>query len=252
MIKILLHGCNGKMGQLISEMIQNEEGLVIAAGIDPAGIHMFDYPVYESLDRCNEKADVVLDFTHAKTFDKLIEYCVENEISLVTGTTGFSSEQLDKMKTAAKKIAILHSSNMSVGMNVLFSLIREAARKLGDEGFDIEIVERHHNQKLDAPSGTALVMADTVNEALGGKYEYVYDRSQKREKRSENEIGISAVRGGTIVGNHEVIFAGDDEVITLEHCAYSRKNLVRGAFKGVRFIVGKEPAVYSMQDVIEG
>ena len=193
-------------------------------------------------------ADVVVDFSNPAVFDELLAFCVDRKMPLVICTTGLSEDQLAAIDKAAEKIAILRSANMSVGINVMIKLLKQIAPYMSEAGYDIEIVEKHHNQKLDAPSGTALALAEAANEE--GKLDYVYDRSQVRQKRDRKELGISAVRGGTIVGTHEVIFAGEDEVITFEHMAYSRKLFAKGALEAAKFLAGKKPGMYSMQDVI--
>ena len=210
MIKILMHGCNGKMGRMITDIVKNDENAVISAGVDAYTAVPNDYPVFDSLEKCDVDADVVIDFSNAGAVDGLLDYCVEKKLPVVLCTTGLSEEQLEKVKTASRQIPILKSANMSMGINLLLKLLAEAAKVLGPAGYDIELVERHHNQKVDAPSGTALALADSINEALDNKYTYVYDRSQVRKKREKDEIGISAVRGGTNVGDHEEIIAGTD------------------------------------------
>lgn len=250
MVKILMHGCNGKMGRMITEIVKNDENAVISAGVDAYVGVPNDYPVCETLEKCDADADVVVDFSNAGAVDGLLDYCVEKKLPVVLCTTGLSEEQLEKVKEASEKIAILKSANMSMGINLLLKLLAEAAKVLGPAGYDIELVERHHNQKVDAPSGTALALADSVNEALDKKYTYVYDRSQVRQKREKYEIGISAVRGGTIVGDHEVIFAGTDEVIEFKHTAYSRSVFAKGAVEAAKFLAGQKPGMYDMGDVI--
>ena len=240
MTKIILNGCNGRMGQVISAMAAEDPELEIAAGID-----MFDegknpYPVFTEIDKCDVTADVVIDFSSPKAFDALMDYCVQKELPVVVCTTGLDEKQ----------VAVLKSANMSLGINLLIKLLKEAAAVLAPAGFDVEIVEKHHNRKKDAPSGTAIALADSINEALGGEHDYIYDRSQRYEERSPREIGISAVRGGTIVGDHEVIFAGTDEVIEFKHTAYSRAIFAKGALQAARFLAGKAPGYYGMEDVI--
>lgn len=251
MIRIIMHGCNGRMGQMISDICKEEEEVKIVAGIDVAEVQNLSYPVFTDITKCDVKADVMIDFSTAKAADAVLDYCVEKKLPLVFCTTGLSEEQLKKMDLASEKIAILKSANMSLGINLLFELLQRAAKVLADAGFDIEIVERHHNQKLDAPSGTALALADAVNDALNGAYEYTFDRSTERKKRESSEIGISSVRGGTIVGEHEVIFAGKDEVIELKHTAYSRAVFGKGAVEAAKFISGKAAGYYDMQKVVE-
>lgn len=245
-----MHGCNGKMGRMITELVKNDDGAVIAAGVDTYTGIANDYPVYESIDQCDTDVDVVIDFSNAGAVDALLDYCAEKKIPVVLCTTGLSEEQLEKVRETSEKTAVLKSANMSVGINLLLKLLKDAAKVLGNAGYDIELVERHHNQKLDAPSGTALALADSINEALNGEYHYVYDRSQVRQKRDAKEIGISAVRGGTIVGEHEVIFAGTDEVIEFRHSAYSRNVFAKGAVEAAKFLAGKETGMYDMGDVI--
>ena len=250
MIKILMHGCNGKMGRMITDIVKNDENAVISAGVDAYTAVPNDYPVFESLEKCDVDADVVIDFSNAGAVDALLAWCVENRTPVVLCTTGLSEEQLKKVEETAKETAVLKSANMSVGINLLLKILKEAAPTLAAAGFDIEIVEKHHNQKVDAPSGTALALADAINEASGGVYTYVYDRSQVRQKRDSRELGISAVRGGTIVGDHDVIFAGTDEVVTFEHRAYSRAVFGKGAIQAAKFLAGKPAGRYDMSDVI--
>jgi len=210
MIRVIMHGCNGKMGQVISGIVAADPEVEMVAGIDRMNDKVNPYPVFTELKDCTVEADVIIDFSAAAAVDGLLDYCVEKNLPCVLCTTGLSKEQLEKVAECSKKVAILKSANMSLGINLLLKMLKEAAGVLAPAGFDIEIVEKHHNQKVDAPSGTALALADSINEEFDHAYEYVYDRSTKREKRSAKEIGISAVRGGTIVGDHDVIFAGGD------------------------------------------
>ena len=250
MVRAVMHGCNGKMGQVITGLVKSDEGIEIAAGIDTYTGILNDYPVFESIEQCGVEADVVIDFSNAQAVDPLLDYCADRKIPVVLCTTGLSEEQLKKVKEASEKTAVLKSANMSLGINLLLKLLRDAVKVLGTAGFDIELVERHHNQKVDAPSGTALALADSMNEAMDGAYEYVYDRSKERKKRDKKEIGISAVRGGTIVGDHEVIFAGADEVIEFKHTAYSKAVFGKGAVEAAKFLAGKPAGMYDMSDVI--
>lgn len=251
MTKIIMHGCNGRMGQVISGLIAADEEVELVAGVDVSKHISNPYPVFSSISECDVKADVIIDFASAKAVDGLLEYCVKEQVPCVLCTTGLSEEQLKKVEEASGKVAILKSANMSLGINLLLKMLKEAARVLARAGYDMEIVEKHHNQKLDAPSGTALALADSINEELNGEYEYVFDRSQVRQKRNEKEIGISAVRGGTIVGDHDVIFAGMDEVITFSHTAYSRSVFGKGAIQAAKFLKGKEAGMYDMSHVVE-
>ena len=250
MVKAIMHGCNGKMGQVISGLVKEDDVIEIVAGIDKfTGIEN-PYPVFTSLAECDVQADVVIDFSNAAAVDELLDVCVEKTLPVVLCTTGLSEEQLAKVKEAGEKVAVLRSANMSLGVNLLMKLLKDAAKVLAPAGFDIEIVEKHHNQKLDAPSGTALALADSINEAMGNQYEYIYDRSQRRQKRDKKELGLSAVRGGTIVGEHDVIFAGTDEVVTFSHTAYSKAVFAKGAVSAAKFLKGKETGRYEMADVI--
>lgn len=250
MVKAIMHGCNGKMGQVISELVKEDDVIEIVAGIDKfTGIEN-PYPVFTSLAECDVQADVVIDFSNAAAVDELLDVCVEKTLPVVLCTTGLSEEQLQEVEEASKKVAVLRSANMSLGINLLMQLLKEATKVLSPAGYDIEIVEKHHNQKLDAPSGTAIALADSINEAADRQYEYVYDRSQVRKKRDKKELGISAVRGGTIVGEHEVLFAGIDEVIEFKHTAYSRTVFGKGAVEAAKFLAGKEAGKYDMSDVV--
>ena len=251
MVKVIMHGCNGKMGQVITRMAASDPELKIVAGGDARAQALNDYPVFGDISDCDAEADVVIDFSNAAAVDHLLDWCQEKQMPVVLCTTGLSEEQLKKVEDAAKRTAVLKSANMSLGVNLLMKLLQDAAKVLAPEGFDMEIVERHHNQKVDAPSGTAIALADALNGALEEDYEYVYDRSGQRKKRDSHEIGISAVRGGTIVGEHEVIFAGEDEVIEFKHTAYSKALFAKGAVAAAKFLAGKGPGRYDMSDVIQ-
>ncbi len=250
MVRIIMHGCNGKMGQVITGLVADDPNAQIVAGIDIADNRDNGYPVFTDIKKCDVAADVIVDFAAAAAVDALLDYSVEKQVPVVLCTTGLSDEQLAKVKESSKKVAILKSANMSLGINTLMKLLKDAANVFAPAGYDIEIVEKHHNQKVDAPSGTAIALADSINEARGGEYEYVYDRSQVRKKRDKKEIGISAVRGGTIVGEHEVIFAGIDEVIEFKHTAYSKSVFAKGAVEAAKFLAGKPAGMYDMADVI--
>ena len=250
MVKIIMHGGNGHMGQVISGIVEKDPDAEIVAGIDIADQGKNSYPVFTDIDACQVEADAIIDFSSAKAADKLLEYSVARQIPVVLCSTGLSEEQLAKVEEASKKVAVLKSANMSLGINTLLKLIQDAAKVLATAGFDMEIVEKHHRLKVDAPSGTALALADSLNEAMDNQYHYVYDRSQRREQRDSREIGISAVRGGTIVGEHEVIFAGQDEVIEFKHTAYSKAIFGKGAVEAAKFLAGKPAGRYDMSDVI--
>lgn len=249
MIRVILHGCCGRMGHIITDIVSGDDAVTIVAGVDAFGDAYADYPVFRSLEECPE-ADVIIDFSTAAAVDSLLQYVGKKTIPAVVCTTGLSEEQTGTLQDVSAKAAILKSANMSVGINLLEAVLAEVAPKLAAAGFDVEIVEKHHNQKLDAPSGTAIALADAVNGALENEYTYVYDRSQRREKRPKKEIGISAVRGGTIVGDHDVIFAGQDEVITFSHRAYSRAVFGKGAVEAAKFLAGKPAGLYTMADVL--
>lgn len=250
MVNIILRGCNGRMGQEITRMCKEDRELLIVAGIDLRERTSNFYPVYDTFSKCTEKADVIIDFSSPIGLKEMFDYAVTNKLSVILCSTGLSEEDLQLVEAAAKETAVLRSANMSLGINTVIKLIKQAAKILSEGGFDIEIVEKHHNQKVDAPSGTALLLADSMKEELGEDYRYVYDRSTVREKRGEKEIGISAVRGGSIVGDHEVIFAGLDEVIEIKHTAYSRAIFAKGAIAAAKFMKGKTPGLYGMKDVV--
>ena len=250
MVKVILHGCNGKMGRMITGICKEDDGVEIVAGIDVFDGVENTYPVFSQITDCEVPADVIVDFTNAGAVDALLSYSADKKLPLVLCSTGLSEEQLAGVQKTAERTAILKSANMSLGVNTLIDLLKKAASVFAPAGCDIEIVEKHHNQKLDAPSGTALALADAVNEALPDTYTYTYDRSGRRQKREKQEIGISSVRGGSIVGEHEVIFAGTDEVITLQHTAYSRAVFAKGAVEAAKFLAGKDAGMYDMADVI--
>lgn len=249
MVEVILHGCNGRMGQMLSGLIAEDEEMKVVAGIEPSGEAKNDYPVYKSFDELKETADVIIDFSTASAIDSLLSYCEKTHTPLVLCSTGLSEAQLDRVENLSKESAVLVSANMSLGINVLLKLLKSVTGTLYGNGFDIEIVEKHHNQKLDAPSGTALALADVMKDELDD-ISYNLDRTKVRKKRERNEIGISAVRGGTIVGEHEVIFAGTDEVIEIKHTAYSRAIFAKGAMSAAKFLKGKKAGKYSMSDVI--
>lgn len=249
-IRAIMHGCNGKMGQTISGLVREDDGIEIVAGIDAFDGLSNPYPVFRTIGDCDVEADVVIDFSAAPAVDGLLAYCVERKLPCVLCTTGLSEEQLAAVEEASKKVAVLKSANMSLGINLLLKMLKEASRVLAEAGFDIEIVEKHHNLKKDAPSGTALALADSINKEFDNAYRYVYDRSQVREPREKREIGISAVRGGTIVGDHDVIFAGADEVVTFSHRAYSKAVFGKGAVQAAKFLAGRPAGMYDMSDVI--
>ena len=254
MTKIILCGCNGYMGRVVTEIAASDPAVSIIAGIDVNPEKLGNYPVFASSaelmsDDIATKADVIVDFSIPAAIDGLLELGVSKNLPLVLCATGYSAEQLSNVENASTQIPIFRSANMSLGINLLVDLIKRACAVLGED-FDIEIVERHHRRKIDAPSGTALLLADAAASALPHKPEYTYERKSKHEPRSAHEIGISAVRGGTIVGEHEVIFAGQDEVIELCHTAASRDIFAAGAIRAAKFVACKSPVMYDMSDVL--
>ena len=249
MVKVILHGCNGRMGQMLSSLIAADEEMEVVAGVEPSGEVKNEYPVYKSFNEFTDKADVIIDFSTADAMDSLLTYCEKTHTPLVLCSTGLSEAQFDRVERLAKESAVLISANMSLGINMLLKLLKNVTETLYGNGFDIEIVEKHHNQKLDAPSGTALALADVMKGELDD-ISYNLNRSEIRKKRDKNEIGISSVRGGTIVGEHDVIFAGTDEVIEIKHTAYSRAIFAKGAMSAAKFLKGKNAGKYDMSDVI--
>lgn len=249
MTKIILSGCNGKMGRAITACVKEREDCKIVAGVDLNTTPNADFPVYDTFLKVSEKADVIIDFSNPALLEKLLAFAKEKNLPLVLATTGFTKQQTDEIHEAAKEMPIFFTFNMSLGINLLVSLSKKAAALLGDS-FDIEIIEKHHNQKLDAPSGTAIMLANAINDTLNDRMIFEYDRHSKREKRPKNEIGIHSIRGGTIVGEHDVVFAGHDEVITLSHQAASKEVFAVGAVKAAIFMSGKAPGLYDMNDMI--
>ena len=245
-----MHGCNGRMGKMIAGIVAEDPDISIVCGVDLNTASDGTFPVVDSIEKVNTDADAVVDFGNAVAVDKVIDWCVEKNIPLVECTTGLTDETLKHLEDASAKVAMFKSANMSLGINIIQKILKENAARLAEAGFDIEIVEKHHRTKLDAPSGTALALADSVNEGLAKKKDYVFDRSDRRMVRPDTEIGISAVRGGTIVGDHDVIFAGRDEVITFSHTAYSRAVFAKGAVEAAKFVAGKSAGKYDMSDVL--
>lgn len=251
MIRIILSGCGGKMGAAVMNCIASRDNMEVVAGIDLRDDLNLSYPVFASFDDIKDvEADAVIDFSNPAVFSSMISYCKKTKTPAVVCTTGLSPEQIEELKAASSEIAVFFSANMSIGVNLLVELAKTATKVLGND-FDIEIIEQHHNQKLDAPSGTALMIADAIKEELDSDTYYEYNRQAKREKRNKNEIGIHAIRGGTIVGEHEVIFAGNDEIITLSHSARSKSLFATGAVNAAQFIAGKEPGMYKMSDMLK-
>lgn len=250
MTKIILNGANGAMGKVVSELIALDSTVEIVAGVDLNTDVDLGFPVFDDIRKIDIEADAVIDFASVKAVDNLLDFIEEKKIPAVICTTGLSEEQIGRINELSKSTAILRSANMSLGINTLSKVLAQIAPTLRAAGFDIEIVEAHHRRKLDAPSGTAILLADAVNENMDEKLTYTYDRSKRHEPRRADEIGLSAVRGGTIVGDHDVIFAGEDEVITFSHRAYSRKIFANGAISAAKFLQGKTAGLYYMSDVI--
>lgn len=248
MIEVVISGCNGHMGRVVEEICGADPEINIAAGFDVLGAGNKEYPVFSAPEQYEGAADVIIDFSHPSALTALLAFCKKRHAAIVLATTGYSQEQLEEIDQAAKTIPVFRSANMSLGINVLIELIKKAAPIL--EGYDIEIVERHHNRKVDAPSGTALMLADAAASAVPYEAEYTYQRHDVRRPRGKKEIGISAVRGGTIVGDHEVIFCGRDEVIELNHHAGSREIFANGAVKAAKFLISQGPGLYSMTDLV--
>ncbi len=238
------------MGHMVAKATSEFDGAVIAAGYDIKTSSEFDFPIYTDINEVKEKIDVIIDFSHPSMTDKILDYASENIIPAVICTTGLTGEQVSHIKTVSEKTAIFYSANMSLGINLLIDLVQRAAKVLEDK-FDIEIIEKHHNQKLDAPSGTALAIADAISEAVSYETEYTYDRHNVRKKRDKEEIGIHSMRGGTIVGEHSVIFAGTDEVVEIKHTATSKEVFAVGAVKAAAFLAGAKSGMYSMKDLIK-
>jgi len=249
MINIILSGCNGYMGKVVTTLVNNDPDIQITAGVDPVMEKSGNYPVYAAFGDVTEEADVIVDFSSPAALDGLLKLSIAKKIPVILCATGYSSEQITEIEKASELIPVFRSGNMSLGINLLADLIKRACSVLGED-FDVEIIERHHRRKVDAPSGTALMLADAAASALPYEPEYIFERESRRQPRSKNEIGISAVRGGTVVGVHDVIFAGMDEMIEIRHTAASRDVFAAGALKAVKFITGKAPGLYSMDNVL--
>lgn len=237
------------MGQVIARLAEQYDDMQITAGYDISDNVKSSFPVFTDLKSFDSQADVIIDFSNPAALEGLLHFAIERKLPIIVATTGLSPAQKNLLQAASQKIPVFSSANMSLGVNLLIDLVKKAA-KLLESNFDIEIIEKHHNQKLDAPSGTALAIADSINEVLEQKHEYIYDRHSRRKKRSKSEIGIHAVRGGTIVGEHSVIFAGNDEIIEIYHSAMSKDIFGTGALRAARFIYGKKPGLYDMNDLI--
>lgn len=249
MTRILLSGANGKMGRVITRCAAEQAGCEIVSGVDLNTTPYSDFPIEATFEECGAGADVIIDFSNPVVLDSLLGYARRMGLPVVIATTGYSQDQIAKIREAAQQIPVFFSFNMSLGVNLMAALAKKAAEVLGGQ-FDIEIVEKHHNQKIDAPSGTALMLADAINETLGNTEKYVYDRHAQRMKRTRHEIGLHSVRGGTIVGEHEIIFAGHDEVLSLKHQAMSKEIFAVGALNAARFLPGKPAGLYDMSQLV--
>lgn len=249
MKRIILSGCNGKMGRIIASCIKERDDCTVVAGIDVSGIALDAFPVFTSPSQCEVEADAIIDFSHPSALTPLLEYAVKTNTPAVIATTGLSAEQIALVHQKSEEVPLFFTANMSLGINLLAELAKKAAQVLGGQ-YDIEIIEKHHNQKIDAPSGTALMLADAISGVLSEPSHYVYDRHAVRKKRATNEIGLHAIRGGTIVGEHEVIFAGHDEIITLSHSAASKEVFATGSINAALFLCGKNAGLYDMGNIV--
>ena len=251
MVKVILNGASGAMGKVVADLISADPDMEVVVGVDRRADMDAAFPIMDSINKVNVAADVVIDFSSVEAADTLLDFIEQKKIPAVICTTGLSEAQIGRINELSSVSPILRSANMSLGINILSKVLAEVAPTLKKAGFDIEIVEAHHRRKLDAPSGTALLLADSINSSMDEKLDYIYDRSDRHEQRRENEIGISSIRGGTIVGDHDVIFAGEDEVISFNHRAYSRKIFANGAIAAAKFLMGKSNGLYDMSDVIK-
>ena len=246
MLKIIINGYSGSMGKVLTKCANEDCELEIVCGASKDDLDV-PFKTYHKMSEVEELADVIIDFSHHSTIDDTLSYAIKTKTPIVIATTGFNEEELEKIKKASNIIPIFHSSNMSLGVNVLVKLVKEAAKSLN--GFDIEIIEKHHNKKLDAPSGTAVMIANGVKEVLPDSG-YIYGRHGRSDKRSSNEIGIHAIRGGTIVGEHTTIFAGHDEVVEIKHSAQSKDIFAKGAIAAAKFLVKQEAGYYNMNNML--
>lgn len=248
MIKVIICGASGKMGGFVADACKSDGDIQVVAGVDKINLGQ-NFPIFGDFKSINTDADVIIDFSNPILLDSILEYAIKTNTAVVLATTGYSDSQIEQIKEASKEIPVFFTFNMSLGVNLICSLAKKAAAVLGD-GFDIEIVEKHHNQKIDAPSGTAIMLANAVNSCFGGEKVYEYDRHSKRQKRSPKEIGIHSVRGGTIVGEHDVIFAGHDETVTISHSAQSKEVFAVGSVKAAKFLAEKPAGLYDMNSII--
>lgn len=250
MIKVIIHGFNGKMGKVLQSIIMNDPAMEIVAGIDPFDTESELCPVYKSFSDCLIKADVIIDFSHFSAVPDLIEYAVNTKTPAVICTTGLTEEVHNLIKEASKSVALFRSSNMSLGINVLKKALEVVVGPL-ESNFNIEIIEKHHNKKVDSPSGTALLLADAINESCKVKKDYIYGRHSKNDECKITDLGIHAIRGGTIPGEHIVIFAGPDEIIELKHTALSRNIFANGAVEAAKFLSNQKTGLYDMSHLFD-
>ncbi len=249
MLNILLSGANGAMGQMLQGLIKNTENCQVIAGFDRDVTNDLSFPIYSDLSTCHEVIDVIIDFSHFKAFPQILKFACDKKIPIVIATTGLSKDDLNTIEEASKTIPIFKTANLSLGINLLAKALQDMVASLED-GFDIEIIEKHHHKKADAPSGTALLLADAINEKLSNPKSYTYGREGRNAKRQNKELGIHAIRGGTIPGEHTVIFAGDDEIIEIKHSALSKKVFAQGALKASQYLVDQKPGLYDMSMLI--
>lgn len=249
MTKVILCGCSGKMGAAVTNAISDRANIQIVAGVDAFEKDSLPYPVFPSFEEVSVSADVIIDFSNPSVLSSLLKYSVKNNVPAVLCSTGYSEAQINEIDEASKSVAVFRSGNMSLGINLISALAKAAAKILGDS-FDVEIIEAHHNLKLDAPSGTALMLEEAVSEGLSYEPELVYDRHERRIKRPKNEIGMHTIRGGTIVGEHEIVFAGNDEIVKISHTALSKNVFAVGAVNAALFMKNKNTGLYDMNDVI--
>lgn len=253
MTKVIVHGCHGKMGKVLVRLLNQEKDIEIVAGIDRFAENnntASDFPVYAHAAECSEKGDIVIDFSHFSALPDLIDYCVSTKTPLLTATTGISGDNITKLINASQTIPVFQTGNFSVGVNIITKLAQDVAKTL-DTSFDIEVMEAHHNKKVDSPSGTAFMIAEAINKSLGNKMEYVYGRHGKEDERKSTDIGIHAIRGGTISGQHTVMFAGPDEIIEIKHTALSKDIFALGAIRAAKFLVNQDKGFYNMNDILE-
>ncbi|RDY26426.1 4-hydroxy-tetrahydrodipicolinate reductase [Romboutsia weinsteinii] len=247
MLKVIVNGCFGKMGKVLTRCIQEDEELELVCGVSQPPIEDASFNVYSKMSEVVESCDVIIDFSHHTALDDVLGYALKTKTPLVIATTGFNNEELAKIQEASKSIPVFHSSNMSLGVNVLLKLVKKATKML--QGFDIEVIEKHHNKKVDAPSGTAIMIANAIKEVMP-TLENNYGRYGREAKRTENEIGIHAIRGGTIVGEHDAIFAGHDEIVELRHTAQSKDIFAKGAIVAAKYLANKDAGYYNMDDIL--